>query len=128
MWWPNDTPSTQQWLVRTSAGESSFASFPELLALKREGKIPKGFFYHPVEKAWCKNDEIEYLYVCNKCGYIGYPIEHSHLNGCVAILLLLLFILPGHLYWNGWQDTEKANLQKMQWHRHHGCSNISKCI
>lgn len=95
---PKDKPATQSWLIRTSLGESSVSSYPELIALNREGKLGDGFFYHPVAKFWVRTQAVEHLKVCRTCGYIGSSIDQSQLNGCLAVVLLLLLVVPGIIY------------------------------
>lgn len=37
-------------------------------------------------------------HVCTKCGHVGYPEIVSPANGCVAVVLLALLIVPGIIY------------------------------
>lgn len=96
-----------EYLVRI--GDADYrAESPEVLrSWASTGRIPRdAYIFEPGAMQWRTAGEIEYLrafygqhfHVCRVCGYEGTPVIKSKLNGCVAVTLLVLLIVPGIIY------------------------------
>jgi hypothetical protein len=96
-----------EYLVRIGDTDYLAESAEVLRTWASTGRIPRdAYVFEPGALQWRTAVEIEYLraffgqhfHVCRVCGYEGTPTIKSKLNGCVAVTLLVLLIVPGIIY------------------------------
>lgn len=95
------------YIVRIGDAEYRAESVNMLQAWANAGRIPRdAYVFEPIAREWRTAAEFDFFraffgqhfHVCRVCGYEGTPAMQSKLNGCVAITLLVLLIVPGIIY------------------------------
>jgi hypothetical protein len=95
------------YLVRIGDTDYRAESAEVLRSWASSGRISRGaYIFEPGAQNWRTAAEIDFLlaylgqhfHICRVCGYEGTPTTRSKLNGCVAITLLILLIVPGIIY------------------------------
>jgi hypothetical protein len=95
------------YLVRIRDVEYHADSAETLRSWIEAGRVPRSaHVLEPGATQWRMAGELPYFraffgdhfHVCRVCGYEGTPSTSSKLNGCVAITLLLLLVVPGIIY------------------------------
>lgn len=96
-----------EYLVRIGDADYRAESAEVLRSWASTGRISRdAYIFEPGAQNWRTAAEIDFLrayfgqhfHICRVCGYEGTPTTRSKLNGCVAITLLILLIVPGIIY------------------------------
>jgi hypothetical protein len=107
------------WLLKRGDRKWRMTGLPMLQDWVRNGNVLKDDeVWNPDSQRWCPAKEIPELgrvwaspsHVCRMCGYAGWPIDRSKQNGCLAVALLLLLIVPGIIYliWSSTTPGDKV--------------------
>jgi hypothetical protein len=102
-------PLAKLWLVKRGAQQWQMTGLEMLQDWARIGNIRRDDeIWNPAAEAWLRASDVPELaidlspsaasHVCRVCGHAGSPIVRSKANGCVAVTLLLLLLVPGIIY------------------------------